>query len=106
MEKVNHIVVTKKEEKKINELRHLFELMGLSLESIAGIVEENKRLKEEISSLRAEQEAYQEEAKTYIQGELSKISVNVHNEVVKSNEKVKKNIETYLFKGNRINESY
>ena len=110
MEKVNHIVISRKDEKKLKEFFHMCELAGLKIDEIQGIFDdlkhENVELKQEISDLKASFEGFKEEMREEIKKELNQIAVNVHNEVVKNQVDVKKNMEAYLFKGSHINEQY
>ncbi len=106
MEKVNRILISRKDEKKIQELEHTLSLLGVSIDDIVDVLKENKSLKEEIASLKAELANAKQEAREFIQKELNQISVNVHNEVAKNSKGVQDSIEKYLFKGSRINEQY
>lgn len=110
MEKVNHIVISRKDEKKLNEFFHMCELAGLDIQEIKGIVDdiktENAELKQEVSDLKASFESVKEEMREEIKKELKQIAVNVHNEVVKNQSNIQKNMEAYLFKGSHINEQY
>lgn len=110
MEKVNHIVISRKDEKKLNEFFRMCELAGLDIQEIKGIVDdiktENAELKKEVSDLKASFELVKEEMREEIKKELKQIAVNVHNEVVKNQSNIQKNMEAYLFKGSHINEQY
>lgn len=86
------------------------ELAGLKIDEIQGIFDnlksENAELKSEISDLKASFEGFKEEMRKEIKKELNQIAVNIHNEVVKNQTNVKKNMEAYLFQGSHINEQY
>ena len=86
------------------------ELAGLDIQEIKGIVDdiktENAELKKEVSDLKASFELVKEEMREEIKKELKQIAVNVHNEVVKNQSNIQKNMEAYLFKGSHINEQY
>lgn len=86
------------------------ELAGLKIDEIQGIFDdlkqENVELKQDISDLKASFEGFKEEMRKEIKKELNQIAVNIHNEVVKNQTNVKKNMEAYLFQGSHINEQY
>lgn len=86
------------------------ELAGLKIDEIQAIFNEiqadNAELREEIVALKSSIEGFKAEMREEIKKELNQIAVNVHNEVVKNQVDVKKNMEAYLFKGSHINEQY
>lgn len=106
MEKINRILVSRKDEKKVQELEHTLSLLGLSIDDIVNVIKENHELKEKIDLVEKEMASYKKECKEEIRKELQQISTNVHNEVVKTTKNVEEGVKNYLFKGNRINEQF
>ncbi len=111
MEKVNRIVVSKKEQKKLGELERLLGLLGYDLSKIDEIKEENTALKAKVEALGRAVEDLADEIKDgekknheYIVEKLKEIATNLHNETAKAAEKNQQAIQTYLFKGSKINE--
>jgi len=110
MEKVSHILINRKDEKKIKKLKHTLSLLGIDvdllMEQSSAKDKKIEDLEISVSELKEEVKNIKKEATNLIQSELNKIAVNVHNEAVKTAQNNKKTMETYIFKGNRINEKY
>lgn len=113
MEKINRIVVSKKEEKKIKELNHLFSLMGIDFDAInerldsmtstlKSVNADLARISEKIENIETQSAETREENKKFIQQELSNIAVRIKNET----ERTTQLMGDKLFKGSHINESY
>jgi len=113
MEKINRIVVSKKEEKKIKELNHLFSLMGIDFDSInerldsmtstlKSVNADLERINEKIENMENQSASEREENKKFIQQELSNIAVRIKNET----ERTTQLMGDKLFKGSRINEQF
>lgn len=108
MEKINHIVITRKEEKALKHLERLFEIMGIDLpkmvEKIEGLEAENKSLREENASLRKEVGSIREENEQLIRDEMKKIAVNIQRSTSKDG--TGKQIGKFNFTGKSIDETY
>lgn len=113
MEKVNRVVVSKKEEKKIKELNHLFSLMGIDFDAInerldsmtstlKSVNADLERISEKIENIETQSASEREENKKFIQQELSNIAVRIKNET----ERTTQLMGDKLFKGSRINEQF
>jgi len=107
MEKVNHIVITRKEERDLKKVKRLFEIMGIdhvSMEARLRELEADSRKKdEEIASLKNELATAQEASEKLIRDQMKQISVNIQKSVSKDSA-VKK--VPFAFEGNHINENY
>lgn len=107
MEKVNHIVITRKEERDLKKVKRLFEIMGIdhvSMEARLRELEADSRKKdEEISSLKSELAASQEANEKLIRDQMKQISVNIQKSVAKDSTSKK---APFTFEGNHINENY
>ena len=106
MEKVNRILISRSDAKKVANLEKALSLLGLSIDDIVNAIKENAELKERVDLLEKEMASYKKECREEIRKELQQISTNVHNEVVKSTKNVEEGMKNYLFKGNRINEQF
>lgn len=113
MEKVNRVVVSKKEEKKIKELNHLFSLMGIDFDALnerldsmtstlKSVNADLERINEKIENMENQSASEREENKKFIQQELSNIAVRIKNET----ERTTQLMGDKLFKGSRINEQF
>lgn len=113
MEKVNRVVVSKKEEKKIKELNHLFSLMGIDFDALnerldsmtstlKSVNADLDRISEKIENIETQSASEREENKKFIQQELSNIAVRIKNET----ERTTQLMGDKLFKGSRINEQF
>lgn len=113
MEKVNRVVVSKKEEKKIKELNHLFSLMGIDFDALnerldsmtstlKSVNADLDRINEKIENMETQSASEREENKKFIQQELSNIAVRIKNET----ERTTQLMGDKLFKGSRINEQF
>ena len=113
MEKVNRVVVSKKEEKKIKELNHLFSLMGIDFDALnerldsmtstlKSVNADLDRINEKIENMENQSASEREENKKFIQQELSNIAVRIKNET----ERTTQLMGDKLFKGSRINEQF
>lgn len=113
MEKVNRVVVSKKEEKKIKELNHLFSLMGIDFDALnerldsmtstlKSVNADLDRINEKIENMETQSANEREENKKFIQQELSNIAVRIKNET----ERTTQLMGDKLFKGSRINEQF
>jgi len=113
MEKVSHIVISKKDNKDLNKFLRMCKLAGLDISAVNDLIDankrlslENKELRDEILDLKDDFEKAKKELKDEIKKELNQIAINVHNEAVKTSQSIDQNMKTYLFKGSRINEQY
>lgn len=106
MEKVNRILISRSDAKKVANLEKALSLLGLSIDDIVNAIKEKDELKERVELLEKEMASYKKECREEIRKELQQISTNVHNEVVKSTKNVEEGMKNYLFKGNRINEQF
>lgn len=107
MEKVNHIVITRKEERDLKKIKRLFEIMGIdhaSMEArLRGLEADSRKKDEEISSLKSELAASQEANEKLIRDQMKQISVNIQKSVAKDSTSKK---APFTFEGNHINENY
>lgn len=106
MEKVDRIIVTKKEEKELNKLQRLFEIMGIdhkSMESrIKSLEESNKQKDEQIASLKRELTSSREINEKFINEKMKDISVNIQKSMTKDGSaKI-----SFNFEGKKIDEKY
>ena len=113
MEKVSHIVISKKDNKDLNKFLRMCKLAGLDISAVNDLIDankrlslENKELRDEILDLQEDFKKAKQELKDEIKKELNQIAINVHNEAVKNSQSIEQNMKTYLFKGSRINEQY
>ena len=106
MEKVNRILISRSDAKKVANLEKALSVLGLSFDDIVNAIKENAELKERVDLLEKVMASYKKECREEIRKELQQISTNVHNEVVKSTKNVEEGMKNYLFKGNRINEQF
>ena len=113
MEKVSHIVISKKDNKDLKKFLRMCELAGLDISAVNDLIDankrlslENKELRDEILDLQEDFKKAKQELKDEIKRELNQIAINVHNEAVKTSQSIDQNMKTYLFKGSRINEQY
>ena len=113
MEKVNRVVVSKKEEKKIKELNHLFSLMGIDFDALnerldsmtstlKSVNADLEIISEKIENIETQSASEREENKKFIQQELGNIAVRIKNET----ERTTQLMGDKLFKGSRINEQF
>lgn len=113
MEKVNRVVVSKKEEKQIKQLNHLFGLMGIDFDALnerldsmtstlKSVNADLDRINKKIENMENQSASEREENKKFIQQELSNIAVRIKNET----EKTTQLMGDKLFKGSRINEQF
>jgi len=113
MEKVNRVVVSKKEEKQIKQLNHLFDLMGIDFDALnerldsmtstlKSVNADLEIINEKIENMENQSASEREENKKFIQQELSNIAVRIKNET----ERTTQLMGDKLFKGSRINEQF
>ena len=109
MEKVNHIVITRKEEKELKKLSRLFEIMCIDLPSIVSQVEglknENMKMQEEILNLKRELKSVKTENEKLINEKMKQISVNIQNSNAKDGAS-KKSKSMFNFEGSKIDEHF
>ena len=107
MEKVNHIVITRKEEKELKKLNRLFEIMGVDLNSMTSRIEtleaENELKSKEITALRKELADAKKENEELIRNQMAQISVNIQKSTAKDGVGVK---SMFNFEGSKINEHF
>ena len=107
MEKVNHIVITRKEEKELKKLNRLFEIMGVDLDSITSRIEtletENEIKSKEIVNLRKELAEAKKENEELIRNQMAQISVNIQKSTAKEGVGTK---PMFKFEGNKIDEHF
>ena len=107
MEKVNHIVITRKEEKALKELNRLFEIMGVDLDSITSRIEtleaENEIKSKEIVNLRKELAEAKKENEELIRSQMAQISVNIQKSTAKEGVGTK---SMFNFEGKKIDEHF
>ena len=108
MEKVNHIVITRKEEKQLKSLERLFEIMGIDPVKMASQIEklesENKELREENTSLKTEIESIRKENADLIRAEMRQIAVNIQKSTAEKGTGAI--VGKFNFQGKSIDETY
>ena len=106
MEKVNRIIVTKKEANELKKLKHLFEIMGIdpnAMESrIQSLEDSNKQKDEQIASLKSELASSKEANETFINDKMKNISVNIQKSMTKDGSSK----ASFSFEGKQIDEKY
>ena len=107
MEKVNQIVITRKEEKELKKLNRLLEVMGIDLVGMVTRVEtleqENKSKSQEITDLKAELVKAKKENKDFIRNQMAQISVNIQKSIAKEGAGTK---PMFNFEGKKIDEHF
>lgn len=106
MEKVNRILITKKEAKELKRIQRVFEIMGFDFEAIESRILslENSIVNkdEQIASLKHELAASKEANEKFISDKMREISVNIQ----KSQANTVLPAKSFSFEGKKINEKY
>ncbi len=107
MEKVNHIVITRKEDKELKKLNRLLEVMGIDLVGMVTRIEnlekENESKSQEITDLKAELAKAKKENEELIRNQMAQISVNIQKSTAKEGVGTK---SMFNFEGNKIDEHF
>lgn len=107
MEKVNHIVITRKEEKELKKLDRLLEIMGIDLVGMVTRIEalekENESKSQEITNLKAELAKAKKENEDLIRNQMAQISVNIQKSTAKEGAGTK---SMFNFEGKKIDEHF
>lgn len=107
MEKINHIVITRKEEKELKKLDRLLEVMGIDLVGMVTRIEtlekENESKSQEITNLKAELAKAKKENEELIRNQMAQISVNIQKSTAKEGVGTK---SMFNFEGKKIDEHF
>lgn len=117
MGKTNYLLVSRKDQKKIEDLKHVLSVLGIDLDQMATDLEriskenaeltaKNKSLLDEITHIKEERAHEKEEIEGYISNSMKKIEENVAKKTAETTAAVQKEIKTYLFSGSKIDEKY
>ena len=106
MDKINRIVIAKKEAKALKSLSRLFEIMGIDLESLVNKVESQEKeiesLNQQVVALKATLKSSKEENVKLINESMTKIYANMQ----KVNKEAGGNKSKFSFEGKKIDEDY
>lgn len=117
MGKTNYLLVNRKDQKKIEDLKHILSVLGIDLDQMASDLEhlykenaelskKNKALEDEISHIKEERAREKEEIENYISSSMKKVEENVAKKTSEVTGEIQKEIKTYIFKGSKIDENY